>query len=105
MEFQLCKIAAAAALILMLLLTIGGQDLQASAGNDGSVCSAISHSKTFKGFCVSKPPCVAACRGEGYPDGYCFLDPATPDHRVCMCTRPCPPGTAAAVASRGNTTV
>ncbi|CAL5023739.1 unnamed protein product [Urochloa decumbens] len=103
MELQPCKIAAAGALILMLLLTIGGQDLQASAGNDGSVCSAISHSKTFKGFCVSKPPCVAACRGEGYPDGYCFLDPATPDHRVCICTRPCPPETAA--ASRGNTTV
>ncbi|CAN6247022.1 unnamed protein product [Urochloa humidicola] len=101
MELQPCKIAAAAALILMLLLTIGGQDLQASAGNNGAECSAVARSKTFKGFCVSKPPCVAACRGEGYPDGYCFLDVATPDHRVCMCTKPCSSETT--TASRGNT--
>jgi len=57
----------------------------------GAVCSVVDRSKTFKGVCVSKPPCVAACGGEGYPNGYCFLDVADPDHRVCMCTGPCPP--------------
>jgi hypothetical protein len=80
----------------------GGQGLQASSGrNSGDVCSAVGRSKTFKGACVSKPPCVAACGGEGYPDGYCFKDVADPGHRVCMCTGPCPPHVAA--ASRGNT--
>ncbi|CAO2037325.1 unnamed protein product [Urochloa humidicola] len=102
MELQPCKIAAAAALILMLLLTIGVQDLQASAGNNGVVCSAEARSKTFKGFCMSKPPCVAACGGEGYTDGYCFMDIADPTHRrVCMCNKACPPEVAA--ASLGNT--
>ena len=57
----------------------------------GAVCSVVDRSKTFKGVCVSKPPCVAACGSEGYPGGYCFLDVADPDHRVCMCTGPCPP--------------
>ncbi|OEL15463.1 hypothetical protein BAE44_0023519 [Dichanthelium oligosanthes] len=101
MELQPCKIAAAVALIVMLLLTIGGEGLkQASAGNNGDVCSVVYRSKTFEGACVSKPPCVAACGGDGYPDGYCFLDVADPDHRVCMCTGPCPPE---AATSRGST--
>ncbi|PAN04253.1 hypothetical protein PAHAL_1G052200 [Panicum hallii] len=96
MDLQPFKVAAAAALILMLLLTIGLQ--QASAVNNGGVCSAVDRSKTFKGVCVSKAPCVAACGGEGYPDGYCFMDVADPDYRVCMCTGPCSPPDPAATS-------
>jgi hypothetical protein len=74
---------------------------QASAVNNGDVCSFVDRSKTFKGVCVSKPPCVAACGAEGYPDGSCFLDDvADGDHRVCLCTGQCTPPEAA-TTSRG----
>ncbi|KAJ1278096.1 hypothetical protein BS78_04G052700 [Paspalum vaginatum] len=94
MELHPCNnkiTTAAVALIfmIMLLLTTGGQ----------GVCSVVNRSRTLTGACVRKDLCVAACGGEGYPDGYCFLDVAAPDHRVCMCTGPCPPELA---MSRGN---
>ena len=65
--------------------------MHAEGPQANAVCSVWDRSKTFKGVCVSRPTCVAACAGEGYPNGYCFLDVADPDHRVCMCTGPCPP--------------
>ncbi|RCV05287.1 hypothetical protein SETIT_1G071300v2 [Setaria italica] len=83
MELQLCKIAAAAALIFVLLLTIGTWARSAGQRRKQrrNVCSALDRSKTFNGAC----------------------DVADPGHRVCMCTGPCGPETAAAAASRGNT--
>ena len=54
--------------------------MHAAGPQANAVCSVWDRSKTFKGVCVSKPPCVAACAGEGYPNGFCFLDVAAPDH-------------------------
>ena len=65
--------------------------MHAAGPQANAVCYVWDRSKTFKGVRVSKPPCVAACAGEGYPNGFCFLDVAAPDHRVCMCTGPCSP--------------
>ncbi|TVU32773.1 hypothetical protein EJB05_24529, partial [Eragrostis curvula] len=79
---QPCKVAAAAVLILLLLI-VGGQ-VQAGDVGGGGECSAVSRSKTFDGDCESKAACVDACRRELYTGGYCFLDVAVPDHRVCI---------------------
>jgi len=69
----------------------------------GDECSAISRSTTFQGDCHSRDLCVATCRSEGHTAGYCFRDVADPDHRVCLCTSPCPPGPAMTTTmSRGN---
>ncbi|CAD6247930.1 unnamed protein product [Miscanthus lutarioriparius] len=99
MELKPCKMATAVSLIVMLLLlTIGGQ-----GDPTGDECSAISRSTTFQGDCHSRDLCVATCRSEGHAAGYCFRDVADPDHRVCMCTAPCPPEPVTTMTtSRGN---
>ncbi|XP_066329526.1 uncharacterized protein [Miscanthus floridulus] len=69
----------------------------------GDECSAISRSTTFQGDCHCRDHCVATCRSEGHTAGYCFRDVADPDHRVCMCTAPCPPEpVTTTMTSRGN---
>ncbi|GJN19101.1 hypothetical protein PR202_gb06339 [Eleusine coracana subsp. coracana] len=81
------KVAASAAVIL-LLLTAADQVQAGTIG--GPECTVAHRSTTFKGVCTTAA-CVAACRHELYTEGHCFMDVSDPDHRVCMCTKPCPP--------------
>uniref|UniRef100_A0A0E0JW50 Knottin scorpion toxin-like domain-containing protein n=1 Tax=Oryza punctata TaxID=4537 RepID=A0A0E0JW50_ORYPU len=71
MEFQSSKVAAA--VMIFFLLTTGG-----AAG----ACS-VGESTTFKGNCeIDGGGCVDACRGEGYTDGYCFINVANPGYHM-----------------------
>ncbi|GJM90322.1 hypothetical protein PR202_ga06589 [Eleusine coracana subsp. coracana] len=85
------KITASAVLVL-LLLTAADQVQAGVIG--GPECTVAHRSTTFKGVCgggSTTAACVAACRHELYTEGHCFMDVSDPDHRVCMCTKPCPP--------------
>ncbi|KAL6888741.1 hypothetical protein ACP4OV_009767 [Aristida adscensionis] len=97
-QIQPCKIAAAAAMIVLLLLTNGTrgghQGLPAVAGEEQ--CTAVRRSTTFKGDCIrgangNEAVCNYACRHEGDAKGYCFTDFVDPDHPACMCSSPCTP--------------
>ncbi|KAL5211183.1 hypothetical protein ABZP36_022030 [Zizania latifolia] len=61
-------------------------------GGQRNGCSEVGRSKTFQGDCHSDGDCADACRSEGYTDGYCFTNVATPDP-ICMCVAQCPPAT------------
>nr|CAB3448998.1 unnamed protein product [Digitaria exilis] len=83
----------------MLLLTNGAGKVAIAEKIGGDQCYSVYHSNTFKGPCVTDPPCIAACAREGRPGGLCFFDVG---HRVCICTAPCPPPPAT-TSSRGDT--
>ncbi|KAG8044175.1 hypothetical protein GUJ93_ZPchr0040g33513 [Zizania palustris] len=64
---------------------------RARGSKDGRGCAVVSRSKTFTGDCKNENDCYDACVGEGYNDGYCFLDVDTPYQFVCTCASHCPP--------------
>ncbi|KAL5208799.1 hypothetical protein ABZP36_033234 [Zizania latifolia] len=88
MASSCCNITAAMAASIFLL----APPCSGRGSKDGRGCAVVSRSKTFTGACENdENDCYDACVGEGYTDGYCFLDVDTPDHFVCMCASHCPP--------------
>ncbi|XP_060171629.1 defensin-like protein [Lycium barbarum] len=63
-------------LVLAMMLVIA-YEVQA-----GNICKATS--QTFKGLCITAPPCKKACIKEKFTDGHC-----SKIQRKCLCTKPC----------------